>query len=219
MKRKQPIRCLITAGPTREFFDPVRYLSNPSSGKMGYALAAAAAAHGWQVDLVSGPTALEQPQGVIRYPIVTGKEMLWHVQRLFKGCDILIKAAAVCDFRPKYYSRFKLKKIENAEWTAQMVAVTDILATTSAGKRPDQIVVGFAAETDHLEANAMRKLRRKNLDWIVVNQVGRTDSGFESDMNTLVVLGKNGERYDLGHGPKPRLARELVSHLSRNLPS
>ena len=100
-----------------------------------------------------------------------------------------------------------------------MVAVTDILATTAAGKRPDQIVVGFAAETDHLEANAMKKLQRKNLDWIVVNQVGRADSGFESDMNTLVVLGKNGERYDLGHGPKPRLARELVSHLSRNLPS
>ena len=213
-RHQQAIRCLITAGPTREFFDPVRYLSNPSSGKMGYALATAAVMQGWHVDLVSGPTALAKPEGVTRYSITTGEEMLYQVQALFKNCTILIKAAAVCDFRPKHYSPQKLKKTGVADWTVTMTPVPDILATIAKTKSPGQLVVGFAAETQDLETNAWEKLQRKKLDGIVVNQVGKADTGFESDTNTMLLLGKQGERIDLGHGPKDILARQLILRLS-----
>ncbi|MDP0494838.1 MAG: phosphopantothenoylcysteine decarboxylase, partial [Verrucomicrobiota bacterium JB024] len=152
-----PIRCLITAGPTREFFDPVRYISNPSSGKMGYALAAAARTAGWQVELISGPVALPAPEGVGVVPVVTGRDMLKAVRERFPACDILIKVAAVCDMRPKHLYPHKVKK-DALSLTVEFEPVEDILKTVAADKRPGQIVVGFAAETQDVEEYARRKL-------------------------------------------------------------
>ncbi|QYY34666.1 phosphopantothenoylcysteine decarboxylase [Ruficoccus sp. ZRK36] len=207
-----PIRCLITAGPTREFFDPVRYISNPSSGKMGYALAAAARAAGWQVELISGPVALRPPEGVEVIPVITGREMLAAVKGRFPACDILIKVAAVCDMRPKHYSHNKVKK-DAITLTVEFEPVEDILKTVAATKRPDQVVVGFAAETQDVEAYARRKLEEKNLDWIVANQVGGPESAFESDRNAVQLIGSGGEALDFGPGSKTDVAHQLIGYL------
>ncbi|MDR3229699.1 MAG: phosphopantothenoylcysteine decarboxylase, partial [Puniceicoccales bacterium] len=137
------LKCLVTAGPTREFFDPVRYISNPSSGKMGYAIAAAAADVGCAVSLVSGPVALAAPTGVALRNVITGAEMLAATGELFGECDILIMAAAVCDFRPKHRALAKVKK-ENVPLSADFESVPDILKTLSARKRVGQTLVGFA---------------------------------------------------------------------------
>lgn len=207
-------RCLITAGPTREFFDPVRFITNPSSGKMGYALAEAAAGAGCTVDLVSGPVALREPDGVILYPVVTGAEMLAQVDALFDPCDILIKTAAVCDFRPKNYSAGKVKK-SDAALTVEFEPVADILKTIAARKKSRQTVVGFAAETRDIENYALRKLEEKNADLIASNQVGRGagNNAFESDTNRVILLGRDGFRKEFGPAPKAQIARELVAEI------
>ena len=215
--KENTVRCLITAGATREFFDPVRYISNPSSGKMGYAIAEAAVSQGWSVDLVSGPVALAVPDGVRVHPVVTGEEMLRQVEGLFDSCDILIKSAAVCDFRPKDYGVQKMKKTSVERLVVEFEPVVDILKTMAARKRSDQVVVGFAAETNAVEHYARKKLESKNLDWIVANQVGGSDGGFGSDMNSVVLLGKGGERIDLGRDTKKRLAALLVEHFAKQL--
>ncbi|MGA2053480.1 MAG: phosphopantothenoylcysteine decarboxylase, partial [Opitutales bacterium] len=145
----------MTAGPTREHLDPVRFLSNPSSGKMGYALAAAAAEIGWRVDLVSGPVALPAPSGVTVHRVTSAAEMLAAVEGLFDFCDVLLKTAAVCDFRPKQYTGHKVKKGE-AALMVEFEPTVDILKTVAARKRPDQLVVGFAAETQDVENYAKR---------------------------------------------------------------
>ncbi len=207
------IRCLITAGPTREFFDPVRFISNPSSGKMGFALAAAAVNAGWTVDLVSGPVSLPEPDDVLLYPVVTGDEMLHQVDALFDPCDILIKTAAVCDYRPAKKETHKLKK-SRENLTVELEPVTDILKTVAARKRPDQLVVGFAAETRDVEAYARRKLEEKNLDFIVANQVGVRGSGFESDSNSVILIGRDGTRETFGPAAKTEIARALIERLS-----
>jgi phosphopantothenoylcysteine decarboxylase/phosphopantothenate--cysteine ligase len=211
-----PLRCLVTAGPTREFFDPVRFISNPSSGKMGYALAAAAAAAGCAVDLVSGPVALPCPEGVALHPVVTGADMLARVDALFDSCDILIKAAAVCDFRPKHYSSGKVKKA-SVPLVVEFEPVVDILKTVAARKTARQTVVGFAAETDDIEGYAKKKLVEKNLDWVVANRVGRVGGGegggenaFESDVNRVILLGRDGARLEFGPAVKQEVARWLV---------
>lgn len=211
------VRCLITAGPTREFFDPVRYISNPSSGKMGYALAEAAVARGWKVDLVSGPVALAVPDGLSFYPVVTGDEMLRRVEALFVHCDILIKSAAVCDFRPKKRTVKKLKKASIGRLVVEFEPVVDVLKAVAARKRSGQMVVGFAAETHDLEPYARKKLESKNLDWIVANHVGGSDSGFETDMNSGLLLGKAGERIELQRHTKKHLASLLVEHFAKEL--
>lgn len=208
-----PIRCLITAGPTREYFDPVRFISNPSSGKMGYALAAAARDAGWRVDLVSGPVALAAPEGVELVPVVTGREMLAAVQERFPLCNILIKVAAVCDMRPKRRFPDKVKKDELA-LTVEFEPVEDILKTVAAGKQPEQVVVGFAAETQNVEAYARRKLAEKKLDWIVANRVGGARSAFESDRNDVLLIGSGGEKLAFGPGAKTDLAHQLIGYLN-----
>ncbi|MDR1498223.1 MAG: phosphopantothenoylcysteine decarboxylase [Puniceicoccales bacterium] len=204
--------CLITAGPTREFFDPVRFITNPSSGKMGYALAAAALAAGCTVDLVSGPVAISPPQDAAFYPVTTGAEMLTRVNELFPRCHILIKAAAVCDFRPRSYSQTKVKKA-NAPLTVELEPVPDILKTIAVRKTSAQTVVGFAAETSDIERYALQKLTEKNLDLIVANKVGRAGdaaNAFEADTNSVILLGTNNFRREYGTALKTTIARQLI---------
>ena len=210
------IRCLITAGPTREFFDPVRFVSNPSTGKMGFALAEAAKAEGWTVDLVSGPVALAEPKGVMFYPVVTAEEMLRQTDALFGPCDILIMTAAVSDWRPKVCHVQKLKK-SGAGLTVEFEPVPDILATLAQRRRADQLLVGFAAETENVEAHALEKLQRKQIDFIAANSVAGAEGAFGSDENQLILLGKNGFRQVMGPASKREVAQKLIQHLSSQL--
>ncbi|HUJ44909.1 MAG TPA: phosphopantothenoylcysteine decarboxylase [Opitutaceae bacterium] len=196
---------MITAGPTREHLDPVRFLSNASSGKMGYALAKAAAARHWWVDLVSGPVALAPPKGVAVHRVVSGAEMFAACEPLFAQCDLFIAAAAVADYRPKSVAREKLRK-SVAHLRLELVQTVDILKTLAARKRPGQIVIGFAAETRNLESSARRKLMAKKLDWIVANDVSRPGLGMESDDNAVILLSIKGKRVVFGPAPKTAVA-------------
>jgi phosphopantothenoylcysteine decarboxylase/phosphopantothenate--cysteine ligase len=204
----RPIRCLVSAGPTREFFDPVRFLSNPSSGKMGYAIAAAAAVRGWQVELVSGPVSLPPPHGVQVINVVTGNDMYAAIRDRFAACDVLFMTAAIMDYRPRSVSPQKIKKYDLA-MSIEMEPVIDVLATVAANKT-HQLVVGFAAETDHLEAYARRKLQTKNADFIVANCIGGEDSAFGRDDNEVVVFGRDGSVEAIGRLPKAVIATRLL---------
>jgi phosphopantothenoylcysteine decarboxylase/phosphopantothenate--cysteine ligase len=214
--KASPIRCLVSAGPTREFFDPVRFVSNPSSGKMGYALANAAVQRGWMVDLVSGPVALPDPGGVKVTRVVTGDEMYHAIDSRFDGCDILIMTAAIIDYRPRTVADHKIKKFE-LDMVVEMEPVIDVLATV-ARRKAHQVVVGFAAETDHLERYATDKLLRKNADFIVANHIGGPDSAFERDDNTVYVYSKSGDPLVLGPLPKTDLACRLLDLFAPSLP-
>lgn len=198
-------RCLITAGPTREHLDPVRFLSNGSSGKMGYALAAAAAARGWTVDLVSGPVVLTAPAGVTVHRTVSAADMLAACAPRFAACDLFIAVAAVADYRPREIAPRKENKTAGPVALA-LVPTVDILRTLAAGRRPGQTVVGFAAETHDLELRARRKLAEKNLDWIVANDVSRPEVGMDADANAVLVLGAAGARHAFGPAPKSAVA-------------
>lgn len=204
----RPIRCLISAGPTREFFDPVRFLSNPSSGKMGFALASAAVARGWEVELVAGPVALPTPAGVQRLDVVTGQEMFDAIAPRFGVCDILIMTAAIMDYRPRQVAPQKIKK-DQLEMVISMEPVVDVLATV-ARTRTHQVVVGFAAETDHLREYAQRKLRDKNADFIVANRIGGSGGAFGRDDNEVLVFARDGAQWQLGPLPKTQLAVDLL---------
>jgi phosphopantothenoylcysteine decarboxylase/phosphopantothenate--cysteine ligase len=215
--KASPIRCLVTAGPTREFFDPVRFLSNPSSGKMGFALAQAAVAKGWEVELVSGPVALDDPAKVEVERVVTGAEMYEAVNKRFPACDILIMTAAIMDYRPKAVADHKIKKFE-LEMVIEMEPVVDVLATV-AREKGDQVIVGFAAETDNLEAYALKKLESKNADFIVANNIGGPEGAFEKDDNTVIVFCRDGRRLSMGPASKASLASELIELFSGRIPA
>jgi phosphopantothenoylcysteine decarboxylase/phosphopantothenate--cysteine ligase len=199
---------LITAGPTREAIDPVRYISNHSSGKMGYAVAAAARAAGASVILVSGPSDLPAPPGVERVAVESAADMRDAVSSRVKGCDIFIAAAAVADYRPAQMAEQKIKKKSRALEIA-LVRNVDILAEVASGEDAP-FTVGFAAETEKLEIHAREKLERKSLDMIAANPVGGADSGFGVDVNALRVFWKDGE-VDLGESSKTVLAQRLVA--------
>jgi len=184
-------RVLVTAGPTREALDPVRFLSNPSTGKMGYALAAAAAARGAQVILVSGPTQLESPAGVEVVRVTSAAEMHDAVQEHAGAADVFIGAAAVADFRPAQREASKIKKAARAELTITLERTSDIIASV-ARWTPRPVIVGFAAETDEVQANAQRKLQEKGLDLVVANDVSAADSGFAADTNAVTLLDATG---------------------------
>ena len=204
---------LITAGATREFFDPVRFISNPSSGKMGYAIAAAARERGANVILVSANVSLPVPEGVNLVPVTTGEEMLAAVCEAFPRCDVLIKTAAVCDFRPKHYEPHKRKK-DGSGMVVEFEPVADILKTVAATKTPNQTVVGFAAETQDIETYARKKLVEKNLDLIAANLVGRGNVGaFGADDNTIFLLGNDGFRKALGPAPKTEIGKLLIAEI------
>ncbi len=206
--KASPIRCLVTAGPTREFFDPVRFLSNPSSGKMGFALAEAAVHRGWDVELISGPVSLPDPEGVRIKRIVTGQEMFEEVRKRFPGCDILIMTAAIMDYRPKLVADHKIKKFE-LEMVIEMEPVIDVLTTVGRDK-DHQVVVGFAAETNDLVGNATKKLHSKNADFVVGNIIGGEEGAFGRDDNRVVVISNDNDPIELGPMSKSELATALL---------
>ncbi len=204
--------CLITAGPTREYLDPVRFLSNASSGKMGYSLADSGLRRGWDVDLVSGPVCLPPPAKARFHPVVSGAEMEAACRRLFPQCDMLIMCAAVADYRPAEIAPRKLKKGGEA-LTLRLEPATDIVKALAAEKR-HRICVGFAAETDRVEEYARVKLREKHLDWIVANDVSRPDSGMESDTNAVRIFSRDGAEFSFGPAPKPEVAEFILQTVS-----
>ena len=208
MSNASSIRCLITAGPTREFIDPVRFLSNPASGKMGYALAEAAVAAGWTVDLVAGPVALQEPDDVILYPVVSAEEMFHHVDALFDACDVLIMTAAVSDFRPVKRHAEKEKKVD-ASLQVEFEPTIDILKTMTE-RKAHQTVVGFAAETNNVDAYARKKLEEKRCDWIVANKVGEAGAGFAAETNEVTLIAADGSSLKIGPTTKKIIAKQLI---------
>ena len=208
------VKILITAGPTREPIDPVRYLSNRSSGKMGYALARAAAAVGHAVTLVSGPVCLLAPGGVEVVRVETSEEMYGAVHARVGTMDACVLCAAVADYRPATVARQKLKKDGAEKMVLELVPTRDILLSLRGLSATEEgeglVVVGFAAETNDVLANARRKLREKGCSLLVVNDVSRTDIGFESDANEVTLLFANGEERALPLAQKEVLAAQII---------
>ena len=205
---------LVTAGPTREAIDPVRFVSNRSSGRMGYALAAAARRAGHAVRLVSGPVALDPPDGVKTVRVVSAADMLAAVEQNLPWCDLLVMAAAVADWRPKRPAVHKLKKAAGPpviEWEP----APDILAAIAPRKKSSQVFCGFAAETRALAREAKRKLRDKHLDAIAANDVSRRDRGFDSDRNELAVFFAGGPVRRIPLARKSVCAARLISWLEK----
>lgn len=201
---------LVTAGPTREAIDPVRYISNRSSGKMGYAIAEAAARRGANVTLISGPVSLPAPAGVSVTRVTSAAEMHEAVLAAAPSQQIVIKAAAVADFAPVDVAASKIKKREGAdELTLTLKKNPDILAAV-ARLTPRPFIVAFAAETDSVEANAREKLQRKGADLIVANDVGDTSIGFDSDQNQVLVIAADGSTTAIGKAPKGAIANQLL---------
>jgi len=206
---------VITAGPTREPIDPVRYISNHSSGKMGYALASAASAAGAEVTLISGPVALDAPVGVERHFVTTAQEMLdVSSEAVDKGCDLFIATAAVADYRPDVCADDKIKKSSDAMNVA-LVRNPDTLATI-AGRADAPFTVGFAAETRDLEGYALDKMSRKHLNMIVANDVSAPGLGFNSDDNAVTVFWPGGHE-TLGPESKIGLSRRLIALIADQL--
>ena len=202
------LKILITAGPTTEPIDPVRYISNRSSGKMGYALARAAALRGADVILVSGPTDLTPPTGLSFCQVITAEDMRRSVFENRSGCDIIIKAAAVSDYRPKDHAAQKIKKGPES-LSLELVKNPDILAELgSTIEEFPAVLVGFAAETEDLIANAEKKLKSKNLDMIVANDVSSKDAGFETDTNRVKIIYSDGHVDD-----SPLMTKDKVADL------
>jgi len=205
------VRFLITAGPTREPIDPVRYISNRSSGKMGYAIAEAALAAGHAVTLISGPVNLDAPPGAQFVSTLTSDEMYDAVHRYASECDMLVMCAAVADYKPREVSATKIKK-RNEHFTLDLIPARDILASLPHKDR-QFLLVGFAAETNDIEENAAQKLRAKNCDIIVANDVSSADLGMESDENEVTIFFRNGKKEKISRASKKIIARELVKIL------
>ena len=186
------LRVLLTAGPTREMIDPVRFITNRSSGKMGYAVAKAALDRGAQVDLISGPVSIAPPQGAVLHSVVTTGDLLKEVTGRCGECDILVQAAAPADYTPLEAAAQKIKKEKGADLTLVLKETPDTAAAAGKLKKPCQVFVGFAAETENLTANARKKLVSKNLDMICLNDVTRKDAGFDVDTNCLTLITDSG---------------------------
>ena len=197
---------LITAGPTREPIDPVRYISNRSSGKMGYAIAEAALDAGHDVILISGPVNLEPPRHTKFISVSTSDEMVEAVHRHADESDVCVLCAAVADYKPAQVSPIKIKK-SAAQLLLELIPTRDILDSLGRRQNRKSLLVGFAAETENLEANATKKLREKNCDIIVANDAR---AAMETDENELLILFRDGEKKNISRAPKKILARELV---------
>jgi phosphopantothenoylcysteine decarboxylase/phosphopantothenate--cysteine ligase len=218
---QEKMNVLISAGPTREKIDPVRFISNASSGKMGGALAAAAVKAGCSVTLVSGPVSAKAPAGLKKLiPVESASEMAAAVKKCFASADVTVMAAAVADYTPVRFSASKIKK-NSPRMTIELEKTEDILAGLGKKKKARQTLVGFAAETDSLEENALKKLRGKNLDWIVANEAGKADRGPGADKNAVIMLSAAGERIELPLQSKGSLAAKIMriilkDHKDRN---
>lgn len=200
----QGLRIVVTAGPTQEAIDPVRYLTNHSSGKMGYAIARQAANRGAEVVLVSGPSSQSAPAGVTVVPVKSAQDMFAAVQQEYAAADAVIKAAAVADYRPKTVASQKIKK-SDGDWCLELERNPDILAWLGAHKNR-QILVGFAAETNDVQQNALSKLQRKRLDLIAANDLTEQHSGFARDTNKITLYGADGSVTEL-----PVLSKEQAA--------
>ena len=200
------MKILITAGPTREKIDPVRFISNYSSGKMGYSIAQAALESGHEVTLVSGPVAIMPPEGVTLIKVTSAAEMAEAVHSHASAAEVIIMTAAVADYRPANPFDSKMKKLPG-KLILELERTEDILGTLGTNKRQGQILVGFAAETDDLEKNALGKLERKNLDWIAANLVS---DGFGTDTNTITLYNRAGDVISVPHGAKIDVARAML---------
>lgn len=205
------MKILVTAGPTREAIDPVRFLSNRSSGRMGYALAEAATAAGHEVTLVSGPVALSPPQGVALHRVESAQDIADAVRDLCAKTmpDIAIHAAAVADYRPKVVPTQKIKKRADT-LTLELERTPDVLGSMRSGFGFTGFLVGFAAETEDLITNAMQKLRRKRCDLVIANDVSRKDTGFDSPENEVILCFPSGQTEHLPKQSKRELAREII---------
>lgn len=185
-------KVLVTAGPTQEAIDPVRYITNHSSGKMGYAIARVCAARGAQVTLVTGQTALEKPLFTEVIPVVSAEDMYQAVIREAKDADIVIKAAAVADYRPKHTADHKMKK-KDEDLSIELERTHDILAALGENKKPGQFLCGFSMETENLIENSMKKLEKKNLDMIAANSLNTAGAGFKGDTNVVTLITKDSQ--------------------------
>jgi len=207
-------KILVTAGPTISPIDPVRYITNKSTGKMGYAIAEECRDRGAEVILVSGPTNIESPFGITTYNVKTNDEMLIEVLNHFENMDIVIKSAAVADYKARKYSYEKIKK-QNDKLQLDFIKDTDILKKLGSIKK-SQILVGFAAESNDLLKNAELKLKSKNLDYIVANDIMSTDTGFASENNKVTIVCSNGKIIPLEKMSKRNVARYLLNLINLN---
>ncbi|WP_437190783.1 phosphopantothenoylcysteine decarboxylase domain-containing protein [Planctomicrobium sp. SH527] len=203
------MRVLVTAGPTREYLDDVRYLSNASSGKMGYAIVQAGLQLGWDVVLVSGPVEMTPPVGCEFHSVMTTGQMRETAVRLFPECDGVIATAAVCDYKPKERVSGKLSKT-GGPITIEMIETDDVLAELGRMKE-ERWVVGFALEAQNPRENALQKLRRKNCDWIVLN----SPSAIGSEVNECEFIGADGETVTRWSGPKTEVATGLTTWIDQ----
>lgn len=207
-------KVLVTAGPTYENIDPVRFIGNYSSGKMGYAIAGECAARGAEVTLVSGPVSLPTPPGAVnRVNVTSAKEMLAACLDHNDKSDIIILSAAVADYAPAVVAEKKIKREEGDDMTVRLVKNPDIAATLGALKNHDRIMVGFALETDNEEYNAIGKLRRKNLDWIVLNSLNDPEAGFMKDTNKITMISADGEKIHFEAKSKYLVAKDIIDTL------
>ena len=212
LKKKLPLRgkkALVTAGPTYEAIDPVRFIGNHSSGKMGYAIAEELSALGANVTLISGPSAIKlSDKSINRIDVTSAEEMLKASLANFHGTDISILCAAVADYRPKEVSALKIKK-DSSEFGLELVKTSDILAILGQEKKTGQILVGFALETDNEVANAIKKLERKNLDFIVLNSLNDEGGAFKNDTNKITIIDRNHNKESFELKPKNEVAADI----------
>ena len=209
-------RILVSAGPTWEALDPVRFITNPSTGKMGYALASVAARRSAEVHLVTGPSALSIPQGINVYRVTSAEEMKQAILDLAPTMDAIVMAAAVGDYRPQAVASQKLKKA-SPTMEVTLVRNPDILSLLGENKPQTQVLVGFAAETENLLENAREKLVKKNLDFIVANDLSVTGSGFACDTNQVKIIDRSGEVADCPCLPKDKVAALIWDRVERSL--
>ncbi|MBA3648809.1 MAG: bifunctional phosphopantothenoylcysteine decarboxylase/phosphopantothenate--cysteine ligase CoaBC [Chitinophagales bacterium] len=211
-------KALVTAGPTYEAIDPVRFIGNRSSGKMGIAIAEALAKEGAEVELITGPTALSTSKYNIQTTRITSTaEMHDAVIRAFENADITIMAAAVADFTPEYPSVKKIKKQNGTSFNLPLVETTDIINALGKRKRPDQLLVGFALESNNEITNATEKLKNKNLDFIVLNSLNDYGAGFELDTNKIMIIDRDEKQYTFEVKPKSEVAKDIVDFIVQKL--
>lgn len=208
-------KILLTTGPTQEAIDPVRYIGNRSSGKMGHAIAMELANRHAELVLVSGPTQIQSEHpNIKKIDVETAEEMYQESIKVFESCDIAILTAAVADFTPEKKSELKIKKaLEGEKWTLTLVKTKDILGSLGKIKKDYQLLAGFSLETDHEIENALKKLRLKNLDFIVMNSLKEKGAGFSTDTNKITILGRNGDRIDFPLKKKTEVAFDIVNYL------